>query len=120
MALGLALVRPRRLLILDEPEQRLDKAGRRWLSLRLLAEKSSGTAILLASHDPSLVDTVADGRLELGPTARVDADYGVGVDADCDEGIDDAGTDVVDEAGTAAPFRMASQSRGSAARSQRN
>ncbi|MGI8417216.1 MAG: ABC transporter ATP-binding protein, partial [Nakamurella sp.] len=38
LALGLALVRPRRLLILDEPEQRLDKAGRRWLGDRLRAE----------------------------------------------------------------------------------
>ncbi|MFC0107462.1 ABC transporter ATP-binding protein [Kibdelosporangium aridum] len=64
--LGACLVRPRRLLVLDEPEQRLDVAGRAWLAEKLQDEKAAGCAILLASHDPQLVDAVADVRIELG------------------------------------------------------
>ena len=66
LALASCFVRPRRLLLLDEPEQRLDAAGRQWLADRLRREKASGTAILLASHDGDLVDAVADHRIELG------------------------------------------------------
>lgn len=60
--LGLAscFVRPRRLLLLDEPEQRLDAAGREWLRTRLLKEKRAGTALLFSSHDPVVVADVAD------------------------------------------------------------
>ena len=60
LALATVFVRPRRLLVLDEPEQRLDTAGLEWLAAKLVAEKESGTAILLASHDDDLVDAVAD------------------------------------------------------------
>jgi ABC-type multidrug transport system ATPase subunit len=52
------------LLILDEPEQRLDETGRHWLRDRLLREKAAGTAVLMASHDPALVDAMADARFE--------------------------------------------------------
>ena len=66
--LGLAscLVRPRRLLVLDEPEQRLDRAGLDRLVDRLDAEKAAGTAVLLASHSDEVVDAVADAVVELG------------------------------------------------------
>jgi ABC-type multidrug transport system ATPase subunit len=67
LALATALVRPRKLLVLDEPEQRLDTAGISWLSERLVAEKKSGTAILFASHDQALVDAVADDIVALTP-----------------------------------------------------
>jgi ABC-2 type transport system ATP-binding protein len=67
LALATALVRPRKLLVLDEPEQRLDTAGVSWLSDRLVAEKKSGTAILFASHDQALVDAVADEVVALTP-----------------------------------------------------
>ena len=65
--LGLAscLVRPRRLLVLDEPEQNLDIGGRAWLADKILAEKAAGVAVLFASHDPALVDQVADSVVEL-------------------------------------------------------
>lgn len=65
--LGLAccFVRPRRLLLLDEPEQRLDTEGREWLRSRLLREKSAGTAVLFASHDPTVVSEVADDVVSL-------------------------------------------------------
>lgn len=67
LALALALVRPRRVLVLDEPEQRLDADGRTWLARRLTAEKADGVAILLVSHDQGLVAAVADRVIELGP-----------------------------------------------------
>ena len=66
LALASAFVRPRRLLILDEPEQRLDAAGLAWLADRLNAEKADGLGILLVSHDADLVESVADWILDLG------------------------------------------------------
>ena len=66
LALASCFVRPRRLLVLDEPEQRLDVRGREWLAHRLLREKAQGTAVLMASHQPELYEKVADTRLEIG------------------------------------------------------
>jgi ABC-type multidrug transport system ATPase subunit len=65
--LGLAscFVRPRRLLVLDEPEQRLDRQGREWLRERLRAEKAAGVAVVFASHDTELVEAVADRSIHL-------------------------------------------------------
>jgi ABC-type multidrug transport system ATPase subunit len=67
LALATALVRPRKLLVLDEPEQRLDTAGVAWLAERLKEEKKAGTSILFASHDTTLVDAVADETVALTP-----------------------------------------------------
>ena len=66
LALASAFVRPRRLLILDEPEQRLDEAGLEWLAARLLQEKRDGLAVLMASHNPKLVQQVADQVIPMG------------------------------------------------------
>ena len=66
LALATAFVRPRRLLILDEPEQRLDTEGVAWLSKRLQSERRSGLAIVFASHEPALVESVATRVVELG------------------------------------------------------
>lgn len=66
LALASGFVRPRSLLVLDEPEQRLDGQGVRWLTRRLLAEKAADGAVLFASHHPGLVQSVADVRIELG------------------------------------------------------
>ena len=66
LALASAFVRPRRLLVLDEPEQRLDEAGLAWLVERLRREKAAGLGVLLASHDSRLVEAVADEVLVLG------------------------------------------------------
>lgn len=66
LALATAFVRPRRLLILDEPEQRLDVEGVAWLAERLLAERQKGLAIVMASHEPMLVDKVATRTVRLG------------------------------------------------------
>lgn len=67
--LGLAscLVRPRRILILDEPEQRLDAAGRAWLAGRLQVEKEAGIGVVFASHDGALIDSVADRIVDVAP-----------------------------------------------------
>ncbi|RYZ27922.1 MAG: ABC transporter ATP-binding protein, partial [Propionibacteriaceae bacterium] len=66
LALATAFVRPRRLLILDEPEQRLDVEGVGWLSRRLQAERQQGLAIVFASHEPTLVESVATRTVTLG------------------------------------------------------
>ncbi|HEY6934515.1 MAG TPA: ABC transporter ATP-binding protein [Marmoricola sp.] len=66
LALASAFVRPRRLLVLDEPEQRLDKQGLTWLARRLNDDKVDGLGILMASHDSELIKAVADRTVELG------------------------------------------------------
>lgn len=73
LALATAFVRPRKLLILDEPEQRLDTEGVAWLSNRLKEERENGLSIVFASHEPSLVNTVATRILHLGPVRDGDA-----------------------------------------------
>jgi ABC-2 type transport system ATP-binding protein len=69
LALATCFARPRILVLLDEPEQRLDAAGRRWLTARLLAEKAAGRGVLFASHDRGLVRAVADRVVDLGGPA---------------------------------------------------
>ncbi|MEZ0090668.1 ABC transporter ATP-binding protein [Streptacidiphilus sp. EB129] len=60
LLLACALVRPRDLLILDEPEQRLDPGARQKLADLLRAELADGVAVLLATHHPDLAMSVAD------------------------------------------------------------
>lgn len=54
--LAQALVRPWDLLLLDEPEQRLDVDGRAWLGRFLRECADGGGGVLMASHDPTLLD----------------------------------------------------------------
>ena len=65
LSLASALVRPRDLLVLDEPEQRLDPGARARLVDRIAAEKADGTAVLFATHDQALAVAVADRILVL-------------------------------------------------------
>jgi ABC-2 type transport system ATP-binding protein len=65
LQLAAVLVRPRRLLILDEPEQRLDPAARRWLADVLEQEKARGVGLLLATHHVELAEAVADEAMVL-------------------------------------------------------
>lgn len=74
LALATAFIRPRKLLILDEPEQRLDTEGVEWLAARLVAERARGLAIVMASHEPMLVERVATRVVRLGDRAEVLAD----------------------------------------------
>ncbi|MDO5083313.1 MAG: ABC transporter ATP-binding protein [Arachnia propionica] len=66
LALATAFVRPRRLLVLDEPEQRLDVEGVAWLGKRLKEELSDGLAVVLASHEPSLLEAIGAREVRLG------------------------------------------------------
>ncbi|MBN8881564.1 ABC-type multidrug transport system ATPase subunit [Salana multivorans] len=63
MLLAAAFVRPRRVLVLDEPEQRLDAGMRDRLGERLAAERRSGVTVVMATHDPVLVERVATHAL---------------------------------------------------------
>ncbi|MYS24811.1 ABC-type multidrug transport system, ATPase component [Streptomyces sp. DvalAA-14] len=65
LLLASALVRPRDLMVLDEPEQRLDPDARIRLAQLLTAEKESGVAVLLATHQAELAEAVADHMIAL-------------------------------------------------------
>lgn len=54
------LLRPCALLVLDEPEQRLDPVMRVALAARLRSLATAGTALLVVTHDPVFLATVAD------------------------------------------------------------
>ncbi|MFI6449510.1 ABC transporter ATP-binding protein [Kitasatospora sp. NPDC050543] len=60
LLLACAMVRPRDLLLLDEPEQRLDPDARRQLAELLKAELADGVAVLLVTHHTDLALEVAD------------------------------------------------------------
>ena len=66
LALAGALVRPFSLLILDEPEQRLDADGLVWLAGRLRRAREDGAAVLMATHAPVLLDGLPDDVVALG------------------------------------------------------
>jgi len=51
LILAIALLRPSALLILDEPEQRLDREGRQSVAALLADYLSGGGSLLMASHD---------------------------------------------------------------------
>lgn len=85
LALATAFVRPKKLLVLDEPEQRLDQEGIDWLGKRLRHERDTGLAIVMASHEPSLVRAVGARVIRMGgaggaaeslaePAAELDAE----------------------------------------------
>lgn len=84
LALASAFVRPRTLLVLDEPEARLDVDGVQWLGRKLVGEKAAGRAVLLVSHDPALVEQVCDRvvRLGAGPASETGTDGHPGDDVD--------------------------------------
>lgn len=71
LALASVLARPRSLLVLDEPEQRLDHVTRRGLAQRLVAEREAGGGVLLVSHDPELVNRAATSVLLVGRHTRL-------------------------------------------------
>jgi len=68
LLLAAAFARPRSLLVLDEPEQRLDAGMRDHLTRRLLEEREAGGAVLLATHDPAVVTGAATSVVLLGET----------------------------------------------------
>jgi ABC-2 type transport system ATP-binding protein len=63
--LALTWFRPSRLMVLDEPEQRLD-TDRRGLIARLITERcDAGVTVLMACHDPAITEAVADGVVDV-------------------------------------------------------
>ena len=81
LLLAAVFARPRRLLILDEPEQRLDSSMRDDLTQRLVEEREAGGAVLMATHDPQLVRGAATSVVVISDhDVRVlDADAGADV-----------------------------------------
>jgi ABC-type multidrug transport system ATPase subunit len=65
LLLASALVRPRDLLLLDEPEQRLDPDARQRLAELIEAETEGGVGVLLVTHHAELARAVADRVLVL-------------------------------------------------------
>ncbi len=70
LALATAFVRPKKLLIMDEPEQRLDVEGVEWLGQRLRHEVSKGLAIVMASHEPRLIEALGARLVRVGSAAE--------------------------------------------------
>ncbi|MGL5859681.1 MAG: ABC transporter ATP-binding protein [Phycicoccus sp.] len=58
--LALVLFRPARLLVLDEPEQRLDGDRRRLLAAQVAARRDAGTTVVMACHDDTVTSALAD------------------------------------------------------------
>ncbi|MBK8731168.1 MAG: ABC transporter ATP-binding protein [Tetrasphaera sp.] len=63
--LALILFRPSRILLLDEPEQRLDTDRRRLVTDLLAARRDAGKALVLACHDPVMTGALADEIIDL-------------------------------------------------------
>lgn len=63
--LALVLFRPSRVLLLDEPEQRLDTHKRGLLTELLLARKAAGSALVVACHDPAMTEAIADRVIDV-------------------------------------------------------
>lgn len=65
--LSMVLVRPSSILILDEPEQRLDTDKRNLLTAILLDRRKAGSSLLIACHDPAMTDALADAVVDIQP-----------------------------------------------------
>lgn len=63
--LALVLARPGDLLVLDEPEQRLDADRTRVIAALLREKAENGTAIILATHSDTLVAALGARELHL-------------------------------------------------------
>ncbi|WP_265445471.1 ABC transporter ATP-binding protein [Flexivirga meconopsidis] len=68
--LAQALVRPWDVLILDEPEQRLDGEGREWLGRYLRVCAEADRSVLMASHDPELQQASGARVIPVSVTGR--------------------------------------------------
>lgn len=66
LSLATALVRPFEVLILDEPEQRLDALRRAMVSAVIRAEIERGSTVVIASHSADMVESIAHQSVTLG------------------------------------------------------
>jgi alpha-D-ribose 1-methylphosphonate 5-triphosphate synthase subunit PhnL len=69
--LARALIRPRRLLLLDEPTASLDKETRQALTVRLGELKDQGVAMIGVLHHPEDVAGLVDAELYLQPMVAI-------------------------------------------------
>ncbi len=65
--LALTWFRPSRLLVLNEPEQRLDTDRRELLGRLVQARTEAGVTVVMACHDPGLTEQVADLVVDVHP-----------------------------------------------------
>jgi ABC-type multidrug transport system ATPase subunit len=64
LSLAMALLRPSRLLLLDEPERGLDTAFRDRLAGLLAAYAADGGTVVMVTHDPRFADSARQVALE--------------------------------------------------------
>ncbi|WP_253904197.1 ABC transporter ATP-binding protein [Arthrobacter sp. Br18] len=77
LLLAAAFIRPSSLLILDEPEQRLDPVMRDALAQRIQQRAVAGTAVVLVTHDPRLLVRTATACLVIDDIVQaVDTERG--------------------------------------------
>lgn len=69
VSLALTFARPSRVLLLDEPEQRLDAHRLGLVSAAVRRRAEAGAAIVLATHSPRLREELAETELALEPVA---------------------------------------------------
>jgi ABC-2 type transport system ATP-binding protein len=89
VGLGCALIRPHRLLVLDEPVVGLDPASQQTLRELLLEAKAAGVAVMFTTHQLEFARGIADRALVL-------ADGVVVADGPYDEVIDGGAADRLD------------------------
>jgi ABC-2 type transport system ATP-binding protein len=65
--LALTLARPSTVLLLDEPEQRLDTTKRGVLAEVVRERTDAGATVVMACHDPDLTAAVADDVIDIVP-----------------------------------------------------
>ena len=68
--LAMTLFRPADVLVLDEPEQRLDTERRALVGELVAARRDAGETVVLACHDPQLTERLADRVVDIEPAAR--------------------------------------------------
>lgn len=66
VSLAVTFARPCSVLLLDEPEQRLDPDRRGLVAEAIIAARDRGVAVAFATHDPALVERVATAELAVG------------------------------------------------------
>ncbi len=64
-ALALTLIRPAKVLLLDEPERHLDTEHRELVQTVLAQRKMNGTTIAFATHEAMLINELADSVLDI-------------------------------------------------------
>ncbi|WP_309615330.1 ABC transporter ATP-binding protein [Salinibacterium sp.] len=66
LSLATAFVRPFEVLILDEPEQRLDAARRALVASVVRAEIERGVTVVIASHSADMIESIANRSVSIG------------------------------------------------------